>query len=170
MQDQREYVEFLEKPNEKIYNMSEVKTFIDNSTEQICGKQKVISNIPIKLKYFSPNVVDLMLVDLPGITKNPVGDQPKDIERQVTELILPYITNPNSLILAVSKANDDLANSEGLKLARDVDPQGLRTLGVITQLDIMDEGTDVLNDIMNKTYPLKLGYVGVVCRGHKDIE
>lgn len=112
--------------------MSEVKTFIDNSTEQICGKQKVISNIPIKLKYFSPNVVDLMLVDLPGITKNPVGDQPKDIERQVTELILPYITNPNSLILAVSKANDDLANSEGLKLARDVDPQGLRTLGVIT--------------------------------------
>ena len=34
----------------------------------------------------------------------------------------------------------------------------------------MDEGTDVLNDIMNKTYPLKLGYVGVVCRGHKDVE
>lgn len=65
-----------------------------------------------------------MLVDLPGITKNPVGDQPKDIERLIIDLIGPYIENPNSLILAVSKANDDLANSEGLKLAREVDPSG----------------------------------------------
>jgi len=83
---------------------------------------------------------------------------------------MPYIKNKNSLILAVSKGNDDLANSESLKLAREVDPQGLRTLGVITQLDVMDEGTDVMNDIMNKTYPLKLGYVGIVCRGHKDVQ
>lgn len=168
--DQREYVEFLEKPAEKIYQLGDVKTFIDNSTENICGKQKVISNVPIKLKFFSPDVVDLLLVDLPGITKNPVGDQPKDIEKLIIDLINPYIQNPNSLILAVSKANDDLANSEGLKLARDVDQQGTRTLGVITQLDIMDDGCDVLNDVMNRTYPLKLGYVGVVCRGHKDTE
>lgn len=91
MKDQREHVEFLEKPNEKLYDMTEVKAFIDSSTEHVCGKQKVISNIPIRLKYFSPNVVDLMLVDLPGITKNPVGDQPKDIERMVIELIMPYI-------------------------------------------------------------------------------
>jgi dynamin 1-like protein len=65
----------------------------------------------------------------------------------------------------VSKGNDDLANSESLKLARKVDPQGVRTLGVVTQIDIMIPGTDILNDLMNKTYPLKLGYVGVVLRG-----
>jgi dynamin 1-like protein len=70
----------------------------------------------------------------------------------------------------VSKGNDDLANSESLKLARKVDPQGVRTLGVVTQIDIMIPGTDILNDLMNKTYPLKLGYVGVVLRGIKDIE
>ena len=57
-----------------MYNLGDVKLFIDQSTELICGKQKVISNVPIKLKFFSPNVVDLVLVDLPGITKNPVGD------------------------------------------------------------------------------------------------
>ena len=66
----------------------------------------------------------------------------------------------------MSKGNDDLANSESLKLARKVDPQGIRTLGVVTQIDIMIPGTDILNDLMNKTYPLKLGYVGVVLRGN----
>ena len=70
---------------------------------------------------------------------------------------MPYIKNPNSIILAVSKATDDLANSESLKLARIVDPEGIRTIGVITCLDLMDEGTDALNYLMNKTYPIKLG-------------
>lgn len=54
------------------------------------------------------------------MTKNPVGDQPKEIEQLVKNLIIPYVKNPNTLILAVSKANDDLANSESLKLAREV--------------------------------------------------
>jgi len=82
---------------------------------------------------------------------------------------MPYIKNPNTVILAVSKASDDLANSDSLKLARSVDPEGYRTIGVITCLDLMDEGTDALNDLMNRTYPLKLGYVGVVMRGAKDM-
>ena len=82
---------------------------------------------------------------------------------------MPFVKNPNSLILAVSKAQDDLATSEGLKLARLVDPDGTRTIGVITQLDMVDEATDILNDLLNKTYPLSLGYVGVVMRGAKDI-
>ena len=86
----------------------------------------------------SSNVIDLTLIDLPGMTKNPVGDQPKDIEQKIMELIRPFIENPNSIILALSKASDDLANSESLKLAREVDPQGMRTIGVITHLDIVD--------------------------------
>ena len=56
----------------------------------------------------------------------PVGDQPEDIEAQVYEMIQSFISNPNSLILAVSPANSDLATSEALKLARDVDPEGRR--------------------------------------------
>lgn len=72
--------------------------------------------------------------------------------------------------MAVTAANQDLANSDGLKYARRVDPMGERTIGVLTKLDIMDEGTNALDLLMGKIYPLRLGYVGVVCRSQKDIQ
>ena len=75
-----------------------------------------------------------------GLTKVPVGDQPEDIEQQIRALISKFIQNPNSIILAVSAANADIATSESLKIARDVDPDGRRTLAVITKLDLMDAG------------------------------
>ena len=62
---------------------------------------------------------------MPGITKVPVGDQPDDIEIQVREMCLRYISNPNSIILAVTAANTDLATSEALKLAKEVDLDGV---------------------------------------------
>lgn len=74
-----------------------------------------------------------------------------------------------SVILAVSPANVDLANSDALKLARTVDPRGLRTLGVLTKLDLMDAGTNALDILTGRTYPLKLGFVGVVNRSQQDI-
>ena len=83
-----------------------------------------ISAEPIVLKIFSNKVVNLTLVDLPGLTKVPVGDQPVDIEQQIKELCVHYISNPNSVILAVTAANTDFATSEGIKLARDYDPDG----------------------------------------------
>lgn len=69
-------------------------------------------------------MLNLTLIDLPGITKVPVGDQPADIEHQIREMIMQFITRENCLILAVTPANTDLANSDALKLAKDVDPQG----------------------------------------------
>ena len=83
-----------------------------------------ISPEPIHLKIYSPHVPTLTLVDLPGITKVPVGDQPDDVENQVREMCLRYISNPNSIILAVTAANTDLATSEAMKLAKEVDPDG----------------------------------------------
>lgn len=109
------------------------------------------------------------MVDLPGITKVPVGDQPKDIEMQIRRMLLSYIEKPNTIILAVSAANTDLTNSDALDIARQVDPEGMRTLGVITKLDIMDKGTDALEMLLGKIVPLKLGYIGVVNRSQKDI-
>lgn len=53
-----------------------------------------------------------------------MGDQPLDIEHQIRHLILQYISNPNCIILAVTPANIDLATSEALKIAREVDPDG----------------------------------------------
>lgn len=80
-----------------------------------------------------------------------------------------YITPKTAIIMAVSAANQDLANSDALKLARRVDPFGERTIGVITKIDLMDEGTNALDLLQGKIYPLRHGYMGVVCRSQKDI-
>ncbi|XP_010767973.1 dynamin-1-like, partial [Notothenia coriiceps] len=104
-----------------------------------------------------PVVLNLTLVDLPGMTKVPVGDQPVDIESQIREMLMQFVTKDNCLLLAVSPANSDLANSDALKIAKEVDPQGLRTIGVITKLDLMDEGTDARDILENKLLPLRRG-------------
>uniref|UniRef100_A0A3Q3L9F8 Dynamin-1-like protein n=1 Tax=Mastacembelus armatus TaxID=205130 RepID=A0A3Q3L9F8_9TELE len=99
----------------------------------------------------------------------PVGDQPSNIELQIRELILKYISNPNSIILAVTAANTDMATSESLKVAREVDPDGRRTLAVVTKLDLMDAGTDAMDVLMGRVIPVKLGIIGVVNRSQLDI-
>ena len=75
-----------------------------------------------------------------------------------------------SVILAVSPANVDLANSDSLKLARSVDPQGRRTIGILTKLDLMDAGTHAFDVLTGRVYPLKLGFIGVVNRSQRDID
>lgn len=112
----------------------------------------------------------MTLVDLPGITKVPIGDQPKDIEEQIRKMVLQFITKPNCIILAISPANADLANSDALKMAEEVDKKGVRTLGVLTKLDLMDEGTDALDILNGKIYQLRRGFIGVVNRSQKDID
>lgn len=82
---------------------------------------------------------------------------------------MDYISKPNCVILSVSAANVDLANSDSLKLARSVDPQGRRTIGVLTKLDLMDAGTNALDILSGRVYPLKLGFIGVVNRSQQDI-
>ena len=115
-------------------------------TERISGTNKGVSSQPISLHIYSPNVVNLTLVDLPGLTKVPVGDQPKDIAVQIRNMVrsiiwlivdcheasfatahqqvMEYVTKPNAIILAISPANSDIANSDGLRIAREVDPHG----------------------------------------------
>lgn len=100
----------------------------------------------------------------------PVGDQPKDIEVIIRRMVLKFIRQPNCIIMAVTAANTDLANSDAIQMAREVDPDGLRTVGVITKLDLMDRGTDAYDILSNKLIPLRLGYVGVINRGQKDID
>ncbi|POY74293.1 hypothetical protein BMF94_2731 [Rhodotorula taiwanensis] len=169
----QEYGEFLH-TDRRYYDFGEIRKEIENETLRVAGGNKGISRLPIHLKIFSPNVLNLTLVDLPGLTKIPVGDQPTDIERQIRNLVLDYVSKPNwcvasSVILAISPANVDLANSESLKLARAVDPQGRRTIGVLTKLDLMDAGTNALDILTGRVYPLKLGFIGVVGRSQQDI-
>ncbi|EMR10224.1 vacuolar protein sorting-associated protein 1 [Pneumocystis murina B123] len=164
-----EWGEFLHLPGRKFFDFNEIREEIIRETESKTGA-KGISPIPINLRIYSPNVLTLTLVDLPGLTKVPVGDQPKDIEKQIREMILKYINKPNAIILAVTAANTDLANSDGLKLAREVDPEGTRSIGVLTKIDLMDKGTDVVDILAGRVIPLRLGYVPVINRGQRDID
>lgn len=165
-----EWGEFNHLEGQKFENFQEIRTEIEKDTAKIAGKEKGISSIPIVLKIFSPNVVDLTIVDLPGLVNVPIGNQPKDIDVQVRDLILEYIRNPNAIILAVSPASVDIANSESLKIAREVDPTYDRTLGILSKIDLMDKGTDCLDILNNKTFPLRYGYIGVVLRSQFDIK
>ncbi|GCB73497.1 dynamin-1-like protein isoform X2 [Scyliorhinus torazame] len=167
--DAEEWGKFLHTKHKIYSDFDEIRQEIENETERVSGGNKGISAEPIHLRIFSPHVVNLTLVDLPGLTKVPVGDQPRDIELQIKDLILRYISNPNSIILSVTAANTDMATSESLKIAREADPEGRRTLAVITKLDLMDAGTDAMDVLMGRVIPVKLGIIGIVSRSQLDI-
>lgn len=121
-----------------------------------------ISDSPIQLRIHSPDVPDLSLVDLPGYVQISSMDQPEELKEKINKLCDKYIRSPN-IILAVCAADVDLANSPALRASRKVDPLGMRTIGVITKMDLVQPeiGAAIL---ANERYPLALGYVGVVCK------
>eukprot|EP00040_Diaphanoeca_grandis_P008233 m.44464 g.44464 ORF g.44464 m.44464 type:complete len:774 (-) comp19685_c0_seq1:28-2349(-) len=163
-----EWARFLH--SDKIFtDFEEVKEEITAQTNRLVGDQKNVADKPINLKIYSPNVLDLTLVDLPGITRVAIADQPKDIEGQIRQLVYRYIQNSKSIILAVSPANSDIATSDSLQIAKDVDPTASRTIGVVTKLDLMDHGTDAKELLSGRVVPLQLGMVGVVNRSQRDI-
>lgn len=121
-----------------------------------------ISDDPINVTIRLSKIPDLSLVDLPGYIQIESADQPPELKRKIRSLCDKYLEAPN-IILAISAANVDLANSAALRAARTVDPRGERTLGVITKLDLIDP--PLANKILNnKKYPLRLGYVGVITK------
>ena len=164
-----EYGEFLHCKGKKFMDFLSIMKEIEDETDRVTGTSKGISNLPINLRVYSPHVLSITLIDLPGLTKIAVGDQPQDIEQQIKDMIMQFICKETCLILAVTPANTDLATSDALTLAKSVDPEGLRTIGVLTKLDLMDEGTDARDIIDNKVYALRRGYVPVVNRSQKDI-
>ncbi|KAI0223770.1 Dynamin- GTPase protein [Massospora cicadina] len=143
--DLSERAQFLHNPSKIYTDFIEVRKEIEEETVREAGDNKGISRNPIHLKIYSPHVLNLTVVDLPGLMKIPIGDQPTDIEKQTKALLMDYISKQNSIILAVTPANVDLVNSESLKLAKSVDVEGKRTIGVLTKLDLMDAGTNALD-------------------------
>ncbi|XP_052758312.1 dynamin-1-like protein isoform X12 [Galleria mellonella] len=164
-----EWGKFLHTKDKVYTDFEAIRQEIERETDRMAGSNKGICPEPISLKIYSTTVVNLTLVDLPGITKIPIGDQPEDIENQIRNLIIKYISNPNSIILAVTAANTDMATSEAIKMAKEVDTDGRRTLAVVTKLDLMDAGTDAIDILCGRVIPVKLGIIGVVNRSQQDI-
>lgn len=140
-------------------------------TDQIAGSNKGIVDKPLILTIYSNTCPDLTLIDLPGITKIPLtgSDQGEDIEKITKTMSIRYCSDPMTIILCVIPANADISTSEALKLAKDLDPTGDRTIGVLTKIDIMDRGTDAAKILRNNEVYLKMGYVAAKNRSQEDI-
>ena len=150
-------------PNKKFTDFAEVKQTIEFLTDKVCGKSKNIIDKPIVLTVYSHTCPDLTLVDLPGITRIPMAgsDQPDNIEQITRAMAHRYVSDSRTIILCTLPANADMTTSDGLQMAREVDAKGIRTIGVITKIDIMDKGTNAKRMIEGKDVHLRLGFIGI---------
>ncbi|GKA03569.1 dynamin-related protein 5A, partial [Tanacetum coccineum] len=164
-----EYAEFAHLPKKRFDDFAAVRKEIADETDRETGKNNRISSVPIYLSIYSPHVVNLTLVDLPGLTKVAVEGQSENIVHEIEAMVRSYIEKPNCIILAVSPANQDVATSDAIKVAREVDPRGERTFGVLTKLDLMDQGTDAVAVLEGRSYKLRYPWIGVVNRSQADI-
>lgn len=158
---QAEYGEFPALGLGKITDFGQIQKTLTDLNLAVPAEQ-CVSDDPIQLTITSPNVPDLSLIDLPGYIQVSGLDQPTELKQKIADLCDKYIQPPN-VILAISAADVDLANSTALRASRRVDPRGERTIGVVTKMDLVDpqRGASILSD---RKYPLRLGYVGVVSR------
>ncbi|KAF1890215.1 hypothetical protein Lal_00025548 [Lupinus albus] len=168
----REYGEFMHLPRKKFTDFAAVRQEIADETDRETGRARV---------------VNLTLVDLPGLTKVAVEGQPDSIVQDIENMVRAFIEKmyehlwyklnfqsttslkPNCIILAISPANQDLATSDAIKISREVDPKGERTFGVLTKIDLMDKGTDAVDILEGKAYKLNYPWIGVVNRSQADI-
>uniref|UniRef100_A0A8C5V8P7 MX dynamin like GTPase 1 n=1 Tax=Microcebus murinus TaxID=30608 RepID=A0A8C5V8P7_MICMU len=156
----------------EISDASEVEKEVSKAQNVIAGEGMGISHELISLEISSPHVPDLTLIDLPGITRVAVGNQPADIGRQIKVLIKKYINKQETINLVVVPSNVDIATTEALSMAQEVDPEGDRTIGILTKPDLVDRGTEdkVVDVVRNLVCHLKKGYMIVKCRGQQDIQ
>uniref|UniRef100_A0A4W5LY31 Interferon-induced GTP-binding protein Mx n=1 Tax=Hucho hucho TaxID=62062 RepID=A0A4W5LY31_9TELE len=156
---------------EEIEDPSDVEKKIREAQDEMAGVGVGISDDLISLEIGSPDVPDLTLIDLPGIARVAVKGQPENIGEQIKRLIRKFITKQETINLVVVPCNVDIATTEALKMAQEVDPDGERTLGILTKPDLVDKGTEetVVDIVHNEVICLTKGYMIVKCRGQKEI-
>ncbi|KAL6777453.1 DRP1 [Auxenochlorella protothecoides x Auxenochlorella symbiontica] len=165
-----EYGEFGHLPGKRFLDFEAIRAEIEAETRRHTEKRgTIVSPVPMTLRIVSPQLPALSLVDMPGLTKVPIDGQPKSIVTELEAMAREYVRHENVIILAVTPANADLATSDALRMAREVDPTGERTIGVLTKIDIMDPGTNCRDVLDGAAYTLRNGWIGVVNRGQADI-
>ncbi|XP_066516312.1 interferon-induced GTP-binding protein Mx3-like [Hoplias malabaricus] len=149
-----------------------VEGYVQEAQNELAGDGVGICDDLITLEIMSPEVCDLTLIDLPGIARVPVKGQPEDIGEQIKYLIRSFIERDETINLVVVPCNVDIATTEALKMAQEVDPEGKRTLAILTKPDLIDKGTErnILDVVRNQVIPLSKGYIMVKCRGQQQID
>jgi len=169
-----EFVDTNTQKTTRFENPVDVTREIERQTQMIATGFKTVSNQKIILNYTAPDVVNLQLVDLPGIIMNTVHNQPENVKQEIRDLVMEFISEENTLILAIQAANEEIANSVALDLAKTVDPERKRTIGVLTKMDLIPPGRETLNNVLNtlrnKEVYIDRGFFAVINRNQKEIE
>ncbi|KAI2613376.1 P-loop containing nucleoside triphosphate hydrolase protein [Hypoxylon sp. NC1633] len=131
---------------------------------------KIFSTDVLRIESTSPSAPNLTLVDLPGLFGASDKNQSDDDATLVQELVVSYMRQRRSIILAVVAADNPFANQPVTKFARDIDPSGTRTLGLITKPDKIDRGSDseryYIELVQNLNVKLSLGWHVLRNRSH----
>jgi GTPase SAR1 family protein len=160
-------------PNLTTECKEQIRIEIESQTINKAGPGLNISTSPIYVKIYASNVPNLSLIDLPGLTSVAITDkgQPKDIKEQIISLVLNYIKQQNTIILAIITARPDIEADMAMELVKQADPKGDRTIGILTKLDLMNEDADVsiyLDNNVCSDLKLKYGYFGIRNRSNQS--
>lgn len=144
---------------------------IEQLTAALIGDDP-FSSSTIGVEIEAPDVPDLTIIDLPGLVRTTTAGQKTSIIKQVDALVQRYLEMEQTIVLAVVPATVDIATSDILERALQVDPDGVRTVGVLTKVDLVGSGDEdeTMQVLENVRKPLKLGYVGLRCRSQADIK
>ena len=140
--------------------------------EKLAGSNGTFSEDVLKLEISGPTQEHLSVVDVPGIfRKTTEGVTTTTDKNMVQAMVRNYMENPRSVMLTVIPANVDIATQEILTMAEEVDPNGRRTLGVLTKPDLVDKGAEVsvLELIQGKKHKLNLGWCLVRNPGQQQL-
>lgn len=161
----------LEKHGIKIKNLDLLPNKIVELTNRLAGSNSCVLDKPIHVKVVSNDCSTMTLIDLPGITHLSVNDEQQDIHAETVNLVRKYISNEQMIILCVVPCLDDFANSEAIKLAKEVDKQGKRTLGIVTKVDLCKSDTKIAEKLKGEgnNVKLDLGFVAVRNRSPEDV-
>jgi dynamin 1-like protein len=155
--------------------IAEIRDFITQKTIGIAGEGMNISDTPIIMNIYSPNVPNLSLVDLPGLTMVACTDkgQPEDIKDRIEKLVVSFIKDKKTIVIAVMQARSDLETDIGLGLIKKYDISGQRIIGVLTKPDLMNHETHIgeyLTNSISKDLMLTYGYYVVKNRNGQEMK
>lgn len=158
--------------NRPIYDPNELSKILSLASDIVSDNSPgIFSFDPINVLVEATTIPNLSIIDLPGIIRTTTVGQNKEIINEINELLSHYMKQPETIILAVIPSNQDIATIDVLERAYHYDPNGIRTIGVLTKPDLVDEGseTEILSIMNNKRKPLSLGYYIVKNRNQLEL-
>ncbi|KAH7337211.1 P-loop containing nucleoside triphosphate hydrolase protein [Rhizoctonia solani] len=159
MTDRMEVQERIRRAQLAILNpTTEPSTFLSANENKSYPSSRSFSQNCVIVALSGNELSDLNFVDLPGLIANVADDKNVGDIDLVKGLVTSYISRPSCLILLTISCESDFENQGAGRLAREYDPQGLRTIGVLTKPDRIEWGSERpwISMIKNESESLRL--------------